>query len=133
MISNIVAADSPHKFAFFHEEPEKYYDLLIGKVIGNAHAYGGLVEIEAENTRILFGDGVRIRFHDKDEKRPKKHQLFIEYDDGTALSGSVQMYGGLWCFKEGSNDNPYYLIAKEKPSPLSDEFDSSYFEELIFR
>ncbi|MDL2229908.1 hypothetical protein LJC14_06635 [Treponema sp. OttesenSCG-928-L16] len=37
------------------------------------------------------------------------------------------MYGGIWAFIEGRNDNPYYLAAKEKPNPLTDAFNESYF------
>lgn len=38
---------------------------------------------------------------------------------------------GLWCFKEGDFKNQYFLQAKEKPSPLSDEFDKVYFDSII--
>jgi len=41
------------------------------------------------------------------------------------------MYGGLWAFPSGQFDNPYYLIAKQKPSPLTDRFDYSHFETLL--
>ena len=44
---------------------------------------------------------------------------------------SVQMYGGIWAFQAGENDNPYYLTAKEKPSPLGDVFDQDYFHSLL--
>ncbi len=130
-IKSVVTEHSPHKFAFFHGEPGEYHSLLTGKTIGEAIVYGGLVEVKAGDAVILFGDGVRIRFHSENEKRPQKHQLLIEFEDRSAISGSVQMYGGLWCFKEGTFDNPYYKIAKEKPSPLSDKFDKLYFEKLI--
>ena len=54
----------------------------------------------------------------------------VEFDDGTALVCSVQMYGGIWAFHEGENNNPYYLTALEKPSPLSEAFDFPYFLSL---
>jgi formamidopyrimidine-DNA glycosylase len=79
----------------------------------------------------VFGDGVGLRFHDKNNKHPQKHQLLIEFEDSTALSASVQMYGGLLCSLEGELDNPYYLIAKEKISPVSSGFDQRYFDLLI--
>lgn len=42
------------------------------------------------------------------------------------------MYGGMWCFIDESEfKSSYYKIAKEKPSPLSDEFSKIYFDELI--
>ena len=130
-IMNVIAAYSPHKFAWYHEDPQKYHDLLADKVIGIADGFGSMVEIKAEDAIILFGEGVGIRFHREDEKKPQKHQLLIEFEDFSALSASVQMYGGLWCFKEGEFENQYYFIAKEKPSTLSNEFDRAYFDSII--
>ncbi len=122
---------SPHKFAWYFGDPKGYDALLRGKTIGITKARGGLVEVQVGGVNLLFGDGVILRFHDKDEKRPPKHQLLLEFADGTAISASVQMYGGLWCYKEGEYHNKYYDITGEKPSPLSDEFDWSYFDKLI--
>ncbi|HEY9122367.1 MAG TPA: hypothetical protein VIM80_05165, partial [Brevefilum sp.] len=60
------------------------------------------------------------------------HQLLLEFDDGTSLSTTIAMYGGIQCWGEGDDfDNPYYNIAKEKTSPLTDEFDEPYFQKLI--
>ncbi len=130
-ITNVVTGYSPHKFAWFYGDPENYHNLLTDKTIGKATGYGGLVEIKAEEMVILFGDGVGLRFQSENEKYPAKHQLLLEFNDSSALSASVQMYGGLWCFKEGDFDNPYYKVAKEKPSPLSNEFNQEYFKQLI--
>ncbi len=130
-IMNVIAAQSPHKFAWYHGDPGKYHELLAGKVIGKATGHGSMVEIQAEDSVILFGEGVGIRFHGENEKRPQKHQLLIEFDDFTAISASIQMYGGLWCFKEGEFDNPYFLVAKEKPSPLSEQFGKDYFDHIV--
>ena len=130
-IASVIMGMSPHKFAWFYGDPKGYDALLRGKTIGTAAAYGGLVEIRVEDAALLFGDGVMLRFHAPGEKRPPKHQLLTEFQDGAAISGAVQMYGGLWCFKEGEYHNPYYKIAKTKPSPLSKEFDKAYFKALI--
>ena len=130
-ISNVIAAHSPHKFAWFYGDPQNYHELLAGKTIDEAKAYGGFVEIKTGSAVILAGDGVGLRFHDKDEKRPAKHQLLIEFTDDSALSATVQMYGGLWCFPAGKLDNPYYMAAREKPSPLSEVFDKAYFETML--
>ena len=130
-ISNVIAAHTPHKFTWFHIDPQNYHKLLVGKIINGAQGYGGFVEIQAGSAVILVGDGVGLRFHDKHEKRPAKHQLLIEFTDASVLSATVQMYGGLWCFPAGELENPYYMIAKEKPSPLSEEFDRAYFETML--
>ena len=130
-VASVIAVQTPHKLAWYYGEPQKYSDLLVGKTIGKASAYGGLVEIKAQNANILLGDGAGIRFHRKNESRPAKHQLLIEFDDHSALSVSIQMYGGIGVFLEGKLDNVYYRVAKEKPSPLSLAFDKVYFERLI--
>ncbi len=130
-IKQVIAGFSPHKFAWYYGDPKDYDGKLRGKTVGAAKAHGGLVEIEASGVNLLFGDGVVLRFHDKDEKRPPKHQLLVEFEDGTAISASVQMYGGLWCYKTGEFKNKYYDIASDKPSPLSREFDGAYFNNLL--
>jgi formamidopyrimidine-DNA glycosylase len=130
-VVRVVAGLSPHKFAWYHGDPKDYDARLRGKTIGTAVARGGMVEIRAGDAVLLFGDGVVLKFHTRDEKRPQKHQLLLEFEDDTAISASVQMYGGLWCFKEGEFDNPYYDVARARPSPLSDEFDRAYFDRLI--
>lgn len=130
-IMNVTAAFTPHKFAWYHGDPQDYHGLLTGRTLEKAKGYGGMVEIQAQGAVILFGDGVGLRFHDVNEKRPAKHQLLIEFEDFSAVSATVQMYGGLWCFREGEYQNPYYLVAKEKPSPLSAQFDETYFEKIL--
>ena len=130
-IAEVVAGLSPHKFAWYHGDPKDYDALLRGKTVDTAVARGGMVEIRIGDAVVLFSDGVVLRFHTRDEQRPQKHQLLIELEDATAITASVQMYGGLWCFKEGEFHNPYYDTARCKPSPLSDEFDRAYFDSLI--
>lgn len=130
-IKNVIAAHTPHKLAWYFGDPLEYRSLLTGKVISGAASYGGQVEITAGKAKLLFSDGVNLRYYDKGTKLPDKHQLLLEFDDGSSLVGWVQMYGGLSAFPEGKNDNKYYLMAKEKPSPLSGDFDENYFKSLF--
>ena len=130
-IASAVAGLSSHKFAWYHGDPKEYDGRLHDRIIGAAAARGGMVEIRAGDVALLFSDGVVLRFHTAGEKRPTKHQLLIEFEDGTAFSASVQMYGGLLCFREGELQNRYYDVAVALPSPLSDKFDRDYFDSLI--
>jgi formamidopyrimidine-DNA glycosylase len=124
-------AHTPHKFAWYYGEPQKYSELLVGRTIGKTNAYGSMVEIKAENVTILLGEGGNIRFHLDSEPHPARYQFLIEFNDNTALSVAIQMYGGMGAFLEGELDNIYYKVAKEKPSPLSSEFDKVYFDRII--
>jgi len=130
-IAGITAVHTPHKLAWYYGEPPNYSDLLIGKTVGKASPFGSMVEIKAENVNILFGEGVNARFHDKGDPRPAKHQLLLEFEDRSALSFSIQMYGGVGVFPEGQLDNIYYRVAKEKPSPLTPAFDKTYFYGIL--
>ncbi|NLT37737.1 MAG: endonuclease VIII [Methanomassiliicoccus sp.] len=130
-IANVIGGHTPHKLAWYYGDLSKYPDLLVGKTVLKAEAYGGLVEIKASKSNILFGEGINMRFHGVGDSRPQKHQLLLEFKDGTALSASVQMYGGVGAFAEGELDNPYYRVAKEKPSPLTDAFDMDHFQRIV--
>ncbi len=130
-VARVIAAHTPHKFAWFFGEPEKYNDLLAGKTVGKAAGKGSMVEIQVEDSIILLHEDLGMRYHSVNEKRPQKHQLLIEFEDNTAVSVTVQMYAGIGCFKPGELDNKYYKMANEKPSPLNDKFDMDYFDAMI--
>ena len=130
-IVNAVAAAAPHGFAWYFGDPSAYGAMLNGKKISGADAWGGRPEIRAEVMRISFGDGVNARYYAPGAKRPDKHQLLLELDDGGAIICTVQMYGGMWAFPDGANEDFYYAVGKQKPSPLSDAFDAAYFQTLM--
>jgi formamidopyrimidine-DNA glycosylase len=129
-IISVIVAQTPHKLAWFYGDPLKVAGILSGKTVGEARAFGGLVEIKAGKATILFGEGSGMRFHAKGEQRPLKHQLLIEFEDHSALSAVIRMYGGLGSF-EGELENPYYKAAKDKPSPLLPAFDEAYFNRIV--
>jgi formamidopyrimidine-DNA glycosylase len=91
-IESAVAGHSPHKFAFYSGDPAVYNELLEGKSVVRAKAVAGFVEIEAGDSRILFGDGANIRYHEPGSPLPEKHQLLIGFDDGSAITCTIQMY-----------------------------------------
>jgi formamidopyrimidine-DNA glycosylase len=129
-VKSVVANAHPHGFAWFSGDPALYDQKLAGKTVTGSAAYGGRPEIWADEMRISFCDGVRTRYLEPGEKRPDKHQMLIEFDDGSAIFCSVQMYGGMFVFEHGSADDYYYKVAKEKPSPYTDSFDGAYFDSL---
>lgn len=130
-ISGVTTLASPHKFAFFHGDPEGYEGQIKGKCIGEASPIGGQLKLEIDDLALVIGDGVDLRYIAADVKRPAKHQLLMEFDDRSALSGSIQMYGFMLLVREEEFDNPYYLVAKEKPSPLTEQFDYPYFLNIL--
>ena len=142
-VVGVVTNKSPHKFAFFYEDPNEYSDMLKGKFVTNINVYGGQIEIllaenssyseedNENNTIIVLSDDAQIRYIEKDEDLPEKHQLLIRFDDSTYLVCSAKMYAQLHVSLLKYYNNEYYDVAKEKPSPLLDDFDMKYFEDLI--
>ena len=130
VIESTVANTSPHKFAWLSGDTKAYNDLLAGKTLGESRGFGGKVEIEAEDKRIVLAEGVNVRYVPAGGKLPRKHQLLITFTDSSSLVCSVQMYGGIWAFTAGTFDDEYYRIAKEAVSPLSAAFDWAYFQNL---
>ena len=129
-IVSAVANFSPHGFAWYSGDPALYNSKLAGRKITGTAAYGGRPEIHADGMIISFLDGVRLRYLEAEAKRPAKHQLLLEFDDGSALYCTIQMYGGMMAFPDEPNDDFYYNAAKEKPSPFSDAFGEAYFDNL---
>ena len=130
-VNKALANATPHGFAFYHGDPAGYGELLNGKTIEDAQAFGGQMEMVMENTRLVINDGINMRLYPSGGKKPDKHQLLLELSDGSALVCTVQMYGGMQAFFEGAYTNPYYLIAKQKPSPLKESFDETYFMNML--
>ena len=130
-VKRVVAAASPHKFAWFFDDPHQYDSLLRGREIDGSDAYGGILEIYLGGAAINLHDGVNLRYHAPGAKLPEKHQLLVEFTDGAAITVSVAMYGGISCYKGDVYDNKYFLVAKEKPAVLSDFFNFDYFLTLI--
>lgn len=130
-IDRIIAGASPHKFAWYYGDPQSYTDITTGKTFHSAKAVGGMVEGTAGDVRLLFSEGINLRYLQPGGQLPKKHQFVVFFSDGSALVASVQMYGGIGAFRAGENDNQYYLISQQKPSPLEDEFNKAYFQQLI--
>jgi formamidopyrimidine-DNA glycosylase len=129
-IRQAIANQSPHKFAWYTGDPADYHGRLAGKTIGAATASAGEVEIQVNGMRLILS--AALRYYGAAEKRPPKHQLLLEFEDGTALAATIQMWGCLFCVGEGEEvDFADYRLGRERPSPLSDAFDRSYFDHLV--
>ncbi len=126
-VRQVITGHTPHKFVWFAGDGSNYATLLTGKTVNGAVGRGGMVEINLGDVMVVVGDGINLRFHRNGEPLPEKHQLLLEFEDGSAMSAAAAMYGGIFCTPAGANENPYYLIAVKKPSPLSDAFSLAYF------
>jgi len=130
-VATVVANHSPHKWAWFHGDPDAYEERMAGLTVRGATSRGSMVEVDLGERLLVYAEGVSPRYWAAGERLPRKHQLLVSYDDGSSVSASVQMYGGLWCWDAGQVENPYYWQAREKPTPLDEGFDEACFAALI--
>lgn len=129
-ISHIQVLQTPHRFAFFYGDVDRYTEGLEGQRIVGAVYHGGMVEIDTQDWMIALSDGAYPRYYAEKKEFPKKHQLAIYFDDETAIFVSIQMYGILFIFPKGTCEEKYYRSSCEKPDPLTDEFTLEYFRSL---
>ncbi len=129
-ITGVIANVAPHKFAWYCGDPAAYGALLTGRAITGSRGIGAMLEIEAEDGRIVLGDGANLRYYASRGQAPEKHQLLVELDDGGVLVCTVQMYGAVLAFPTGAYQDKYYVGAKSKPQPINDAFDRAYFDAL---
>lgn len=133
-ITTVLAAHSPHKFAWYWGDHADYEKNLAGKTVGDARAVGGIVEVRVGDMIMIFAEGVNLRYYAAGENLPAKHQLLVGFEDQSCLVASVRMYGGLMCFPEDApafTFTPYYEGAKRKPQVMTDAFTKEYFDSLI--
>lgn len=126
------AANHPHKFAWYSGAPEDYNNRLTGARVVGSYPEASRVFIELDNgLALIFGEGTRISFLAPGRDIPRKHQLMIEFKSGWCLVVSIQMYGFILLEKLGEITNKYIVGSIEKPSPMTDEFDRKYFDNLF--
>jgi formamidopyrimidine-DNA glycosylase len=128
-IIRVLVNQNPHKWAWFNGDPNQYESMLLNRSFKYAKSFGGMLEIDCDDCHLVFTDGVQLSYRTILEPE-MKHQLLLEFKDHTYFIVSVRMYGGIWCYTDVF-DNPYYFIAKKKPSVFSDDFNIAYFNTLV--
>lgn len=129
-ISHIELLHTPHRFVFFKGDEREYEALLVGKTIQGATYHGGILEIDTEGSMLFLSDGASPRYWKTKEQVPKKHQLLLQFSDGSAMSCSVQMYAAIGIYSLGQCDEPYYISSSTKIGPLDEAFTYAYFKSL---
>lgn len=129
-IACVIAAQTPHKFAWYSGDPADYPARLTGRTIDGACGVGGIVEVHAGEW--LLDYTTNLRYYPPGEPQPSKHQLLLEFEDSSALVATLQMWGGMMCHHP---DEPSGMIdgdmARQRPSPLSPAFNRTYFDSLF--
>lgn len=130
-IVDLVADSSHHSFAWYNGDPKEYTKNFTGKVVEGAYSYGGKLHLQlSDNCGFMFCDGTTPRYYTDKSKLPKKHQLYIEFEDSTYLICTIRMYGGIMGYT-GILDNDFDYVARVKLDLFSEEFNLDYFKGIL--
>ena len=124
--------NSPHKFVWYNREPAEFSQLVVGKIVGTAHAMGRwlFIPFEPEYTLLLGECGGRLLYHQPGSDLPKKYHLHLTFEDGSFLTLTTQMWGAVELYERGQEYEREYVKGM-RPTPLHPEFSYEYFSALI--
>jgi formamidopyrimidine-DNA glycosylase len=131
-IARVIRGSSPHKFAFYTRPKAVYHSVLQGSRIGNSQYHGNaiLTEIGSDHFLVLGGGGERILFHQSEETLPEKHQLLLEFVDGSYLTVTVSGWGNVMLLQPDElAGHPH--VGERRISPISDEYSWTHFDGLL--
>ncbi|MBN1976857.1 MAG: endonuclease VIII [Anaerolineae bacterium] len=131
----IVSGDrgnSPHKFAFSSGTSEDYTAIFAGQTVGGTTSHGMsiLTEIGADYTLVLGCGGERILFHTDERSLPKKHQLFLQFEDGAYLTVTISGWGNTLLLPRAEAGRHQH-VQQDRMTPLDDAFTWDYFCQLF--
>jgi len=142
-IVKTIANQNPHSFVWFATEPqyafaakeisykqaEQYDKLLTGKKILKANVLSNFNYLYVGNRALMFNT-LSTRYYGANDKQPKRHQLYLLLDDGSALTFCGSLGGPLFLFEVGE-DGWAINFRNDFPSVLSDDFSETFFLNLI--
>jgi formamidopyrimidine-DNA glycosylase len=109
-----------------------FSETLKGRRILKSWSMGNaiMIQIGEEYILSLGCGGEKIIYHEQEKTLPKKHQLFLEFEDQTYLTVTISGWGEVRLFKtEDLDKHPH--VGYQRIDPLSDEYTFEKFNEMI--
>jgi formamidopyrimidine-DNA glycosylase len=103
--------NSPHKFVWYNRKHDEFTRLTRGKIVGQARAQGRwlIVPLEPGYNLVLGECGGKVLFHPAGIELPEKYHLWIEFEDGSSLTVTTQMWGSMELFETGKEQERQYI------------------------
>jgi formamidopyrimidine-DNA glycosylase len=124
--------NSPHKFVWYNCKHEEFTERTRGKTIGCARVQGRwlIVPLQPDHNLVLGECGGKMLFHPAGSELPDKYHLWIEFEDGSSLTVTTQMWGAMELFKAGEEQERQYIKGM-RVTPIDRAFTFGYFCGLI--
>jgi formamidopyrimidine-DNA glycosylase len=123
--------NTPHKFVWYDRSHDEFTRLTRGAVVGDAWARGKWLFVGLEPDHVLrLGEwGGRILFHQPPAQEPPKYHLLLDFADGSRLTATTQMWGGVDLCDRGHEFEGKY-VQDMRVTPVEPGFTWKYFAAL---
>jgi formamidopyrimidine-DNA glycosylase len=129
-IARFGRGNKTHKFLWLNRPDEEYETILPGLSITGASSFGRSIYLHLEDHMLWWSDaGGKLLYHAPGENLPKNYHLAWEFEDGSALTYALQMWGAVKLLDQSE--------FSEKPNdetgiePLSPGFTIERFNEML--
>jgi formamidopyrimidine-DNA glycosylase len=124
--------NSPHKFVWYNRKHDEFARLTRGKVVGRPCVQGRwlITPLEPGYNLVLGECGGKMLYHPADTELPAKYHMWIEFEDGSSLTVTTQMWGAMELFEAGKEQERQY-IKDMRVTPVDRAFTFGYFSRLI--
>ena len=121
----------PHKFVWYNREHQEFSAIVAGLRVGHPHVEGRWLFVPLQPGYVLLlGEwGGRILYHEAPAAPPAKYHLYLAFGDGSALSATTQMWGGIGLFEEG-HEREWQYVKDMRTTPVEPSFTWEYFVAL---
>lgn len=118
----------PHKFVWYNREHDEFSTLVAGLRVGHARAEGRwlFIPLRPDYVLLLGEWGGRILYHEPPASPPAKYHLYLGFADGSALSATTQMWGGVGLFEQG-REREWPYVKDMRVTPADAAFTWEYF------
>ena len=129
-IAKFGRGNKTHKFLWLNRPDEEYETVLPGLTVTGASSFGRSIYLQFDNYLLGWWDaGGKILYHAPGEALPKNYHLGWEFEDGSALTYALQMWGGVKLLDRTQfSEKPHDETGVE---PLSAEFTLERFNEML--
>lgn len=119
-----------HKFLWLNRPIEEFEAILPGLKIEGASSFGRSLYLHLGSHMLWWNDaGGKILYHESGEKLPKNYHLGWQFEDGSAMTYALQMWGGVRLLEKSEfGERPNDETGAE---PLSPEFTFEGFNQML--
>jgi formamidopyrimidine-DNA glycosylase len=119
-----------HKFLWLNRPDEEYEAVLPGLSVTGASSFGRSIYLHLSDHMLWWTDtGGKLLYHEPGAKLPKNYHLGWTFEDGSALTFAMQMWGGVKLLDDAEfGDKPNDETGVE---PLSADFTLEHFDQML--